>query len=51
MKKGKYILRIVFVDDQRARGVISCGHLQLCPGTRFEQCPGNRKRLLPSRFL
>jgi hypothetical protein len=32
-------------------GVISFGQVQLCPGTRFEQCPGNRKRLLPSRFL
>ena len=31
--------------------MIKFWHLQLRPGTRFEQCPGNRKRLLPSRFL
>ena len=34
-----------------AHGVIRYSYLQLRPGTRFEQCPGNRKRLLPGRFL
>jgi hypothetical protein len=28
-----------------------CGQVQCLLRQRFEQCPGNRKRLLPSRFL
>ena len=38
----------------RARALARCDQLwagAMPPETRFEQCPGNRKRLLPSRFL